>query len=698
MSDPIIDRVESMRAKGFDMSKLPDDVKAYIRQKAAEEAQGSASSDEDNLPVVQEQHPSISFADRFKIKNFGDDAMASIAYLKSEHPEVDFSTRKGQIVAKAPGEKDWRVLDPSSFDIQDITDLTYDVLGGIGQGAATAGAAVLGGGFSAGAGAIPAAMAAGGATGVGIEAARQGIGKWMGVNDFDKTNLAISGGIGLAAPLAFGTGATKSALSGALKGYSDDAVKALSLKGGNFVSKAVVPDALAKETAQSVLEKANKGILSNPASKLGSFLSGIPRRVLEKMHEQVSPEVRAFLSKAYEIDPEKSLSHLQAAEIIQAQKPGELANQFVDTVNEMVQSKREEVGAKIGRAIDNSNVQFDIPAIRRPIDELIASLGVPETDAEKQIFSTVTALRDKFFTKKILVQEVSEDGESVLGKLAGGLDDEAIAKLPESQRNLIMEALAAEKEAAKPVEKIVEVQNLNGKKAAQLRDMLADMVRMGKDNSSDAIGKNNSRMVAAFNEARNNLSKDIYSNIENGHALKNLYRENEELSRGLATKFGTPDAALKTMKNIDNKTYVIVKENLDKFDKMHGTKLGELNDVVQTWNIFANADSTTKFGRGSEIARRAMGAGGLLAGGLAQAAGLPMNAVGPIGLAGGIAGQTLTSPSAIKTMGKFGAIKNTAPGKLTQTVINKLSGTSPALRGGNIVPSAWMLMNKRGEK
>ena len=111
---------------------------------------GAGELPDSSIPVKQEMHPDLTFGDRFVIKNFGTDPESTTKFLKQRHGDNLLVTHKGgQVLVRRPDEQQWSVLDPEGFDLQDITDVGYDVASGIGSGAATA-AAGLGAGAATG--------------------------------------------------------------------------------------------------------------------------------------------------------------------------------------------------------------------------------------------------------------------------------------------------------------------------------------------------------------------------------------------------------------------------------------------------------------------------------------------------------------------------------------------------------------------
>ena len=154
----------------------------------------------DSQEVVQEQHPDVGFGTRALIKNLSQSEDVSRKYLEGKGFQTNVVD--GQIVVKKPGESQYKVLDPKGADLQDITDLTYDVGAGVASGAATAGGAVVGN--------LPEAMAAGDASSAGLEALRQKLGAWAGLpQEVSGKDVAVAGTVGAVAPKIFGAGTSK---------------------------------------------------------------------------------------------------------------------------------------------------------------------------------------------------------------------------------------------------------------------------------------------------------------------------------------------------------------------------------------------------------------------------------------------------------------------------------------------------------
>ncbi len=236
--------------------------------------------------TVQEMHPDFSVADRFVTKNFSNDDQASVDYLKKRHPNLDIQLdpKTNQIKArsKTPGKDDgkFRVLDPDlgvmgeithpGEMLQDLGDVGYDALAGVGSTAAGAASALAALPETLGIGSIPAAMAGGAAASAGLEGARQGIGGLLGVNNSANLGqIGLAGAGGAVSPLLFGTGAS---------------------------AAGIAEKALASGAAPEAIAAAQKGLVGRAASAvggkvmdalpaIGEKLSGVPKDRIQGLLE-----------------------------------------------------------------------------------------------------------------------------------------------------------------------------------------------------------------------------------------------------------------------------------------------------------------------------------------------------------------------------------------------------------------------------
>lgn len=319
------------------------ELEALENEKAQLEAQGKYES-----PVIQEQHPDIGFGTRALVKNLSQSEDVTRKYLEGKGFQTNIID--GQLVVKKPGEAKYKVLDPSGFDLQDITDVGYDIGSGVATGAATAGGAALGAG-AAGVGAIPGAMAAGGASSAGLEALRQKLGAWMGLpQEVSGTDVAVSGAVGAVAPKVLGVNGAKGLVQ---EGYE--------------ATKSALP-------------------------KVGQYFSNVPAK---------ATEIYAKNPKAIEMmKPEGATS--------------ELANATYDKLKSSLQAVKQNVGESLGQEIDTAQKPVNIAKVRAHLDNFITKLETGPTSKNPQVQAQIEqfkAARDNVF--KTVQESADEAGNPV---------------------------------------------------------------------------------------------------------------------------------------------------------------------------------------------------------------------------------------------------------------------------------------------
>lgn len=243
----------------------------------------------DTTNRVEEGHPDVSFETRFLYKNLGVAEDDAFNFLQKQHPDLQFKKdREGDILVRggSSGEQ-WMYLDPPGFDLQDITDVAYDIPAGLAEGAASAlggiGGGIAGSGVpfvGTGIGAIGGASAAGGLTGRYLEKGRQALGRWAGVSQAeDPSRINQATAFGAAAPLLLGTGA-----------------------GAKQIAKYAGPDLLADLTKREALEQAQRAPIARAKGllpKLGEATSGVPEEAIRFASKNVK-EIQAAKEAAKE--------------------------------------------------------------------------------------------------------------------------------------------------------------------------------------------------------------------------------------------------------------------------------------------------------------------------------------------------------------------------------------------------------------
>lgn len=289
-------------------------------------------TDEGEEKIEDVMHPDISFKDRAIYKNFAVDPAQGFAYMQKKYPDLEFKAgTSGDMLIKGRNEDSWKKLDPSGFDIEDISDVAYDVPAAIAEGAATAAGGIGGFFLGGGVGAIPGAMAAGGTAGAGTEALRQYIGKEAGVaEEYDPSMMGVNAAFGAVSPLLLGTGA-----------------------GLKQVGKAAAKKGLSQEATEQAL-KAQSGLLKRGATgvteaispKMGSMMSGYEPEALQKMGQMVDEKLMTM-------------------------DPSQIARSTVQEVGTALKTKRDAVGARYGEALKALDVEINIGEYEKPLFDLV---------------------------------------------------------------------------------------------------------------------------------------------------------------------------------------------------------------------------------------------------------------------------------------------------------------------------------------
>lgn len=285
------------------------------------------------LPEDQ-PHPDISWSQRAIVKNFAQSPETGAAYLNKEGFETEI--KDGNIYVRKPGEKDFKALDPSGFDLQDITDMGYDVAAGVGTGVATAASGLAGAAATApagGVGAIPAAMAGGAASNAGLEALRQKFGQYMGIpQEVSGRDVAVSGAVGALSPVLFGTGATAGQIA-----------KLAALKG-------MAPEVLAQTQRSMVTKGVEKAFPTIAAATSGKTTKAIQTYMARK------PEVDALIQEGPD-----------AAANVAEETAAQVKTAFFE--------KKRDVGQKMAVQIKGSDNLIPTSDLFTPLEDRYASLA-----------------------------------------------------------------------------------------------------------------------------------------------------------------------------------------------------------------------------------------------------------------------------------------------------------------------------------
>lgn len=267
---------------------------------------------------IEERAPrdQVSFADRLLYKNIlsDTDPKATLDYFKKKKPDLDWTySPEGELAVRGKGEKEFRYADAPGLDLEDITDIGYDLISGGAQTLAGAGGLAAGG---------PAGgYAAGTATGGGLELIRQGIAKGITGGDISAGQVGLATATGGLSPLLFGFGMTgkQAAKLGATRGLSKEAVKNL--------QSGIVPR-----------------IAKSAAAKAGETVSGVKATAL-RTYAARKPEVDALIASG----------------------PTDLTDKISTQTMKAIEDARANAGRALEAEVKKSNAQIDTLKIFEPL-------------------------------------------------------------------------------------------------------------------------------------------------------------------------------------------------------------------------------------------------------------------------------------------------------------------------------------------
>lgn len=579
-----------------DLSHLSDDEILKIVQGSSTAPKpsdlGHLSDDEilkaANLPVpkvIQEQHPSITFSDRFRANNFANPE-AVPAYLMQQHPELEAKIINGQTVVRGPGEKDYKVMSPDYGSLyQNIMHIpqnpeylsdkaTGAIQSGL-SGLAGAGAAVAALPETLGIGSMPAAMIAGGATNASLEALKEKIGqKYLDIpQEISPMNVAAAGVSGTLAPLIGGTGATEAqmAAKGLRQGLSSEAMKDLVASQGGAI----------QEAGNYISQKALPAV--------GEFMSGVPAKAIKTLANRTE-------------------------DLMGLEKNGitDFSTAAYDKLRNGLASYKNQVGAKLGK--------------------LVKDLG-PETTV------------DLSKTRGFLDSEIEKLSNSELANTPSVQSQ--IQELQDAKNQIFTEQVGIHPETGGPIYADMGTK-ASPQKAFELQSKLSEMGNYPKTNSkglqSSVSGTPIEKQwqIAArngYNEINNELS-----NLTEGQSsqLKGQYKKYIDLQKNLDKHFKSPEQTGKTLSSLDAPSKEYASNLLADVKNSTGVDLQPDADLLQAHKYFANPKKMPISAGGTTSTSRTLGLGGL-GGALGYKIG------GPVGAAQGFAaGNFLGSPYAVK--------------------------------------------------
>lgn len=539
-----------------------------LKQKASSQPVEDAGFSE-APEIIQEMHPDLSKWDRFVAKNLASDSERQVGYLAKQYPGLEVTASpKGEVLLRKKGETGpYRVLDPDtgffSKDIlNDASDITSDVLQGVGTSAATAAAGTAGALATlpaGGAGAIPAAMAAGaGAETVG-ETARQSLGKLAGIPDnMDAGLIGLSAATGAISPLLFGTGAGG---------------KAVLSKAAKEGAEAGLPKMVALQQAKKAVANQSglpmRGIRS-VAPGLGELVSGVDKNIL-KTYAQNFDEITGLEKTG--ITP--------------------LATQTGKDITQGIQNERRRLGKELNKVITESGEAIDIgpakSAIKSKITELESSSL--KTPAEQSQIAELKDLYDNFFTQEfdevIPAREVATGQIDMLGKPITEAVPETVKKVKKEIPNMLDadQALALQLRLKDPanLSKVTPMSTMNRNAGKSLQTQQVENV------ASDAVREISDQIDSTIEESiSNSVENAEKKGIATPRNLKDQYRRWSQYGRDFKNNFSNPERSYRTLTNLDSPSNMVKQETLAQIDKDLGLNTLQSAQKIRASNIFNN--------------------------------------------------------------------------------------------------------------
>ena len=585
---------------------------------------------------ISNEAADIPWQDRLIVKNLGGSVEDQVSYLRQRNPYLDIRAHEGDIIAKIPGEKKFKRLDPSWSAspqelVQDITDIGYDVGSGILTGAAGAAGAVPGALAGFGVGGLGTAVAASGAASAGLEGFRQVLGKAAGARkDISGGEIALSGILGGATTGIFGGGASKALIE---KAVENPKVLTNQLKKVMEVIPEDMADDAKKAFAKQVIEDSQKGLIAkNFGSKATSLVSGIDVNSIEKANQTAAPELVARFEGI--LDPSKKYTMMEVSDIAQREGAGEIGaaavKEFVGASNEYKNSLQGKLRS-ILQKIDIEEFTVDSNKFREPLEDYIESL-VEQMKTEPGGGTKAT-------------QELLDEARKAAG-------------------------LFGVKEGGRHGPRTEEPLNLSAQSFYDLKNSISDRLDF---NASQVALDGKPIKSRRVKEILSNINKDMGTELDKlmkrfsgNENIRQDYAKLKNFQRVLGPKFKNEETALKTLGNSKTMSNKVVRKNIEDFSKeISGNKiLLDLADLAMVNKTFGDAPleavsaggatSTSKFLRGGT-----MGVGaGYLAG---LSTGIP-GAANTGAMIGGGLGALATSPAAIKQLLKLQGAASKAGG------------------------------------
>lgn len=695
--------IEEMKAALLAPKKSPslEEMKAALMG-ASVEKQPTA---QDAADIPQVLNEAAGLAGRTRVKMFGSsDPVEQADYLRSleENKDFEISDYGGEVIARKKGEKAWKKLDPTGVTspkeaLEDILDIGYEAVSAPITTAAGALGAIPGALFGFGAGGIGTAALASGATSAGLEALRQGIGKYVvgARKEISPLEVGISGGLGGITTGLFGAGLGGKTLEKAI------AKPQVIDKAISWVSKNIPVDLeepVKKELARAALTDAQKGLISR---KLGlsaaSKIVDIDKNVLEKAPQQLPEKLVNYFADRGVLQQGKKYTYLELNDALEEGGMSEVARSATKNVSDAVNNWKADLQDKIRQGISLSKNKADPNKYIKIFEEFIEN-------SEKKFKETGSKLYKR-------QADEARDALEVFAKEPKGATpyfDLETGKIIPERRALLRSGENAE----------MSIGDLY-----DLKNAVSDEISYSKGGQFAIRNKpiTSTRVQNLLKRVNDGMGKEIdeaFAGLEK-EGLKGVRQNYSELMKVqniLAPRFRTEEAALRTVENFDAQKNRIVRDAINRIPEEYtgGINLSDLVDVAAINKAFG--------GKQQSLLRAGIGAGagsqlgywlGLMSGvpGLANLGGAAGFAIGglatsPSAVKGALRAQSAVSKGlggAAETAGKLVApVSRSAQASQVRDLLSRASEKIPAqleptLTTPGMAQTAWQLM-KGGQR
>lgn len=511
------------------MSMQQEAMRELARRELARRQQAQASE-----PVINnERAEGISFADRAIVKNFSQSPEVSAQYLRQQNPDKDIQVHNGQLLVKDKGATEYNVVDPEGFDLEDITDVAYDVGSGIAEAVAFPFTGSLGSG----------------AIGAGSETLRQGIGNLAGLeNDAAQTaqDAALVGGVSATIP--------------AVGKFLKPAIKGVANSGKGLVSK------LTQATKGDVDTFVNRGdeldgILRSDTGFTDSF-NDIITEVAAKEKQfknEIGQQFAELRKQGIEVDisTAKKVYDDKIAELQSKVSRGSASDADIGLL-ESIQKERDNLFSRSNQMRDITSTNNEVTGEIVEDQNLMSQLGMQTPS------STVNQTGRRSVTDTF---QAVDDGTTTGDLIAGGkLNTNPRTELADGQD--ISDAMDIRQRLAN---------NANFKNRSDLSKSL----------DSSSVSENlAARGYGEIGQSIDNVAAEIGSKES-----RQQFKDHIEFVGDIAKHFKTPESVESFLKAADKGGRKTITEKLSRIDKRFGTDLTSKNQLVSTAQALKGQES-----------------------------------------------------------------------------------------------------------